>query len=453
VGADAADSEPGHTHLLASQMRSSLQSRSDVHPAGATTCGRAAQLARAREATKKAGASEAAKRDATGRCGVPLGVKVGDRFTVARYAPGKAALSQALRFRPGKRTLDLVRSLSLSNGTSPRRLVGFGCHAPLARLALAAVVLTLSACQDLPRRALAMPQSPTGALAAEVVVARTSAPLVVPVRTPTARHVIIVSEDGMRPDALVRARAPFHERLMREGAFSLTALTIRNASTLPSHAAMLSGFDVHDHGLHWNSWRPERGFIKVPTVLDAAREAGNGSAAFVGKKKLAHVVRPGVVDVFARPGYLCRKIVKVATEYFLEHRPQVEFVHFSDPDSKGHKNGWMSEAQMEAIRAVDRCLAEMFDAIAASDLAKDTLFIVSSDHGGHGHGHSGRHPEDRLIPWFAFGVGVRTGHKIEAQVSTLDTAATTLWALGLAAPAGLAGRPVAEAFHAAATDL
>ncbi|HTA17836.1 MAG TPA: hypothetical protein VK989_01005, partial [Polyangia bacterium] len=54
------------------------------------------------------------------------------------------------------------------------------------------------------------------------------------------RHVIIVSEDGLRPDALMSVSAPVHEALMRRGSYSMKARTIRRASTLPSHAAMLS---------------------------------------------------------------------------------------------------------------------------------------------------------------------------------------------------------------------
>ncbi|MCG5051866.1 MAG: alkaline phosphatase [Myxococcales bacterium] len=269
-----------------------------------------------------------------------------------------------------------------------------------------------------------------------------------PVESPTiAQHVIIVSEDGMRPDLLTPELAPVHHRLMTEGAYSLRAMTLRHASTLPSHAAMLSGFDEHDHGIFWNAWRPERGFIKVPTVLEAAAGSGKGAAAFVGKWKLAHVVRPGVVDVFARPGYLCRKVVDAATQYFIDHEPQVQFVHFSDPDSLGHKDGWMSEGQKRAVANSDGCLATLIDAIAASPLASRTLVLVSSDHGGFGHNHSGARKEDRLIPWLAWGAGVRPGHRIAGEVSTVDTAATALWALGHPAPSEMIGRPVKEAFR------
>ena len=86
-------------------------------------------------------------------------------------------------------------------------------------------------------------------------------------KRPIARHVIIISEDGLRPDALEKAHGRTLAAVMRRGAYSLRARTIRKASTLQSHAAMLSGFDVPFHKLSWNSWHPERGNIQVPTDL------------------------------------------------------------------------------------------------------------------------------------------------------------------------------------------
>lgn len=282
-------------------------------------------------------------------------------------------------------------------------------------------------------------------------IASTAAPAAAPAIKPTGvraiRHVIIISEDGLRPDALMNVRPPVHEAIMKKAAYTLTAKTIRHASTLPSHAAMLSGFDMKAHGLHWNSWKPERGFILVPTVFDAAELAGDGAAAFVGKRKLQHITRPGSVDVFSRPGFFCKKVVEEAARYFVEKKPKLEFVHFSDPDEKGHSVGWMSDPQLESIRSTDRCLGKLVDAVAAAGMEDDTLFILSSDHGGHGRNHSGRRLEDRLIPWIVWGPGVRRGHQIEGAVSTTDTAATALWALGYPNPPGLEGHPVMEAFE------
>jgi bisphosphoglycerate-independent phosphoglycerate mutase (AlkP superfamily) len=213
---------------------------------------------------------------------------------------------------------------------------------------------------------------------------------------------------------------------------------------------MLSGFDVKEHGLFWNSWKPERGWIHVPTVFDAAGQQGGSSAAFVGKKKLAHIAHPGAVDVFERPGYFCRKVVEPAAKYFVEKKPTIEFIHFSDPDDLGHAEGWMSNPQLEAVRAADKCLGTLVDAVHAAGLDDETLFILSADHGGHGRNHDGKIDEDRLIPWIAFGPGIRPGHKIESPISTIDTAATALWVLGYPNPPGLQGKPVFEAFQTGA---
>jgi arylsulfatase A-like enzyme len=238
-----------------------------------------------------------------------------------------------------------------------------------------------------------------------------------------------------------------HDEIMKHGAWSLTARTIRHASTLPSHAAMLSGFDVKEHGLFWNSWKPERGWIHVPTVFDAVEQSGGGAAAFVGKQKLKHIAHPGSVDVFSRPGYFCKKVVDEAAAYFVDKKPTIEFVHFSDPDDLGHAIGWMTNPQFDAIGHSDKCLGQLIETVRAAGLDGETLFILSADHGGHGRNHDGRIPEDRLIPWIAWGPGVRQGHHISASISTVDTAATALWALNLTAPKDMEGKPVLEAFE------
>ena len=299
--------------------------------------------------------------------------------------------------------------------------------------------------------------APTAAVAATPAPPPQAAPAPAPVaaedsRPPAGdkrniRHVIIISEDGLRPDALMDVHPPVHDAIMRKGSWSMVARTIRHASTLPSHAAMLSGFDMAQHGLSWNTWKPERGYILVPTIFDAAEHAGAHSAAFVGKRKLEHITRPGSVDVFSRPGFFCKKVVEEAARYFVEKKPQVEFVHFSDPDERGHAIGWMSDPQLDAIRHTDRCLGTLVDAVSAAGLDDETLFILSSDHGGHGRNHSGAIKEDLLIPWIAWGPGVRSGHRIHSPISTVDTAATALWALGYPNPPGLQGHPVLEAFE------
>src|SRR5262245_62181782 len=64
---------------------------------------------------------------------------------------------------------------------------------------------------------------------------------------PEPLHVVIISEDGLRPDALLPEYAPRHLELMAEGAVARDATTIEQAYTLPSHASMLSGVPAEMH--------------------------------------------------------------------------------------------------------------------------------------------------------------------------------------------------------------
>src|SRR5260370_42448916 len=70
---------------------------------------------------------------------------------------------------------------------------------------------------------------------------------------PHIGHVLIISEDGLRGDAVAKLHLHWHELLRRRGAWSYRAMTIRDASTLPAHASMLSGVDTKVHGLTWNN--------------------------------------------------------------------------------------------------------------------------------------------------------------------------------------------------------
>ena len=262
------------------------------------------------------------------------------------------------------------------------------------------------------------------------------------------RHVVIISEDGMRPELITQQqRMQWHQLLAKNGAYSWRARTIRTASTLPSHASMLSGVDVNLHGLTWNNWRPQKGYIQVPTIFKAAEDQGLKTAAFVGKFKLRHILPPGTVDVFQRPGYYCKKVSEEAARYIEREKPALTFVHFSDPDEKGHSAGWMSEDQKRAARDADACLGTIYQAIERAGILSDTLVIVSADHGGHNHNHSGALLSDRNIPWIAMGPGVRRGYSIQGPISTMDTAATALAVLGLRPQTRLTGKPIREIFQ------
>jgi arylsulfatase A-like enzyme len=256
------------------------------------------------------------------------------------------------------------------------------------------------------------------------------------------RHVVIISEDGMRPDALTHALAPRHVALMAEGARARDARTIELSDTLPAHASMLSGVLPERHGLVWDGYKPKLGFIQAPTIFAQARVHGLTTAMIVGKTKLQHLALPGSLDYFDRPSFLCAGVSARAAEYFTSFEPSLMFVHFSDPDEYGHRFRWMSPRYALAVTETDRCLARVLAAIDASGARDSTLVIVTADHGGHGRYHSNsRQRADTIIPWIVRGPGVPAGAIVDGPVTTVDTAATALAALGLPPLPDMVGTP------------
>lgn len=266
---------------------------------------------------------------------------------------------------------------------------------------------------------------------------------------PRARHVFIVSFDGGKPAVMKQSAMPTLFSMIRGGAHTWQAQTIFPSITLPSHTSMLTGVGPDKHKILWNDWQPARGLVAVPTAFTFARQRGLRTAMFAGKEKFKHLNLPGTLDAFDVPSYRARTVAQTAARYIETARPNLCFIHFSDPDGAGHQHGWGSPQQMQAFAESDAALALVQQAIGRAGIASSSVLLLSADHGGHDKTHGSNSPDDMIIPWTAFGASARAGYTITAPVTTYDTAATALWLLGVPVPANWNGRPVASAFVAA----
>ena len=267
-------------------------------------------------------------------------------------------------------------------------------------------------------------------------------------------YVLIVSLDGLRPDAIARTRARTLQRLLREGSHSLTAQTILPSRTLPGHMSMLSGKEPQAHRvLHNDDPDETRWTVDVPTVFRLAHEHGFETVAFFSKKKFRQLYEPHTVAHATHPtGWLGQRTAEITASRVERHlrsaRPQLVFVHFAEPDNFGHLFGWMSGPYRRAVEYADVRLARI---LAAADRAYgpgNYTVLVSADHGGHRFTHGSDHPLDTTIPWLAWGRGVRAGTTLPDGIRITDTAATALWLLGIPIPERWVGRPVRAAFAA-----
>lgn len=269
-----------------------------------------------------------------------------------------------------------------------------------------------------------------------------------------SQHVIVVSIDGLRPDAISKFGAINLQRLMREGSFTLEATTITPSKTLPSHTSMLTGEGPDRHHVLWNNVATaKRDEIELPNIFSVARAHGYSTAAFFSKAKFEPLQRPGTLDYSQAPGGLfgrwssSRTMADVA-RHLASAPPNLLFVHLTDPDAAGHRAGWMSAEYGTAVRKADDAVGRLIVLADRAYGAGRYSLIVTADHGGHDYNHGSEDPRDVTIPWIAWGLGVRPGSLSASVVRTMDTASTVVWLLGLSEPTDWAGSPVTDAFAA-----
>jgi predicted AlkP superfamily pyrophosphatase or phosphodiesterase len=276
-------------------------------------------------------------------------------------------------------------------------------------------------------------------------------------KPPRVKHVFIVSFDQGNPELIRTNDLPTFHQMATEGAHTWNAYTIVPSLTLPSHTSMLTGVGPQVHQILWNDYRPTNGVVKIPTIFSLAKERGLKTAMFVGKEKFKHLELPGTIDtlVWPQPDDDAKSVAKAFAAEFEKSKPNLTFIHFRDPDTVGHKTGAYSPEKIQALKDCDEALQTIQEAVAAAGVLKDSVFILTADHGSHDSknregktigSHSDARPEDVLIPWVAWGKGVKKDFTITAPVLQYDTAATALLLLKVPLPEHFWGRPVTSAF-------
>jgi hypothetical protein len=291
----------------------------------------------------------------------------------------------------------------------------------------------------LPRRPLPMPIL---SLAFALITLCATAPLAL------AGHVILISCDGMRPDAikaLGAEKAPNLHRLIAEGASTFNARTDADMTvTLPNHTAMVTGRGVKgDAGHNWTSnatprigkmlHRNKKAYLR--SMFGVAHDHGMRTGLFASKAKFilydhSYDERNGSDDSVGEDDgkdkidvYEFEEKTEILVSEFIaantEKPFQLAMLHLRDPDTSGHSKGWdLTEGSvyMGALMKIDGLIGDILEAIEAdASLKGKTHLIVTADHGGRLSSKThikSDEPLNYTIPFLVWGPGISTGAEL-----------------------------------------
>ena len=270
------------------------------------------------------------------------------------------------------------------------------------------------------------------------------------------KRVLIISIDGLRPDLLLRAKAPRMHALLKSGSFTFWAQTAAEAYTLPCHVSMLTGVSSKIHRVTWNDYI-EESYPESPTLFELAKKAGYSTALVSGKMKFITFTKPGTLDWHWLPPdepVEDAEVARQAVKLMRAHQPEVLFVHFPGVDNTGHAKDWGSPEQLRAVEIADKATGTVLDALVSLKLAGSTLVIVTADHGGAAKDHGEGDPRSLCIPWIATGPGVRRDFDLtrvpDLSVHIEDTFATACALLGIDPGKSVEGKAVMSILRAGA---
>ena len=232
------------------------------------------------------------------------------------------------------------------------------------------------------------------------------------------RHVLVISVDGLRPDAIDGPEdgpLPGFRRLL-SGPHTLQARADADLTiTLPNHVSMVTGRPVGGtagHGWTENGDPPapqhggtlhKRKGAYVASMFDVAHDHDAATAVIATKSKFGLFAQSydgddgakdtvgdddgrSKVDCFA-----CARSSRLARELavtWLRSQPgrSLALLHFGAADGAGHSKGWdmaQGSPYRAAVAEIDGELSALLQAIDADPSLRGTVAIVlTSDHGG-----------------------------------------------------------------------
>lgn len=274
-----------------------------------------------------------------------------------------------------------------------------------------------------------------------------------------AKHVVLIGLDGWGAYSVQQADIPTIRQLMADGSYTLEKRSALPSSSAINWASMFMGAGPELHGYtQWGSKTPELPSRELnehgifPTIFQLLRDAEPdaeigclyewaGIKYLVDTLALSHHAQ--APDYNKHPEALCG----MAETYIKEKKPHLLAVCFDNPDHVGHQAGHDTPEYYAKLKELDGYVARIVQAVKDAGMLKQTIFILTADHGGIDKGHGGKTMQEMQTPFIISGKNVRKGLEFRESMMQYDVASTIAYIFDLEQPQVWIGRPMKQVFR------
>ena len=243
------------------------------------------------------------------------------------------------------------------------------------------------------------------------------------------KHVILIGIDGAG-NFYRNGKAPMIRRVMAAGAGTDMCLTSLPSISAECWGSMLLGVYPDVHGLT-NDIVSSTPYANagIPSVFSLIRKCHP-------EAKLAsfcnwNPINFGILDDAATKQGTAgdEALTDLICDCIKTDKPEFLFVQFDSVDGAGHTHGYGTPLHLAQIDLCDGLAAKIYAAAEEAGILEDTLFMMTSDHGGFNRNHGGDTDEEKYVFFAAMGKTVRKGAEIKMEVK--DIPAIVTHALGV----------------------
>lgn len=268
-----------------------------------------------------------------------------------------------------------------------------------------------------------------------------------------ASHVFVVAFDGWGSYCMDSVEMPNTRALMNEGSYTLQKRTVIPSDSSPNWCAMFCGAPAEFSGWSNNGDGPdvvpvytnERGVF--PTIFTILREQKPES-------KIACIYEWGGIQPLIdhkihdfEKGIRPSEIASASCEYIKAEKPDLMAIIYDDPDHVGHSKGHDSPEYHAKMEELDAYLGEIIAAVKEAGIYDDSIFIITSDHGGIGTSHGERSLMEMDTPFIIAGKNVKKLGEFKEYMMQYDTAATIAEIFALEMPQSWRGQSMTQVFE------